>query len=245
MTDGFKFTPKKSGLAAALDQAQKQEGLIKKESKALSQEIKYSKPEDCSERIRIIFDDSGSMAGPKITDAIEGCVEFMRNCVLNQTAVSIHPMNKVADQQLEPLTTNLPALSVAVKALVGPEGDILVSGSTPLFETFDRAQKMNPKASRYVIFSDGQPNNTEKKEQCLTQAIEEKTPVDTVFICIGDSDYGATLLKEIADRTGGYFLKFDRNKVNFKSAFKYLAPTLRLQLHDGNVRKALEEGRLK
>jgi hypothetical protein len=71
--------------------------LINRAAKAVTetstQNYGYIVPAQAATRIRIIFDDSGSMAGQKIEDAQIGCEEFLRVCTLNQTAVAVHPMN--------------------------------------------------------------------------------------------------------------------------------------------------------
>jgi len=205
---------------------------------------KFDDPSKANERIRIIFDDSGSMGGEKIKDARDGCIEFLRNCKINETAVAVHVMNpKMHDGliDLSGITTNLPALSILIQK-------ITAVGRTPMYETVKTAQSATPKATRFIVFSDGSPNSTEEKENVIAKAKENETPIDTVLITsyaceAGDSAYD--LLKELADRTGGYFLVFDRNKVDFKSAFKYLAPSLRGKLSDGKVRLALMAGELK
>ena len=204
----------------------------------------FTDPANAKERIRIIFDDSSSMSSEKIKDARDGCIEFLRNCKVNETAVAVHVMNSSLQDKLidlKGLTTNLPALSILIQK-------IEAVGGTPLYETLKSAQSTTPKATRYIVFSDGSPNTTDKKEEVIQIAKENETPVDTVLIAhsnceVGDAAYD--LFKELADRTGGYFLVFDRNKVDFKSAFKYLAPNLRVKLSDGKVRLTLEAGELK
>lgn len=256
-TGGFK--PKIGGLQALLkeEERKKSEALVaQKQANSLNQEpaFEYAPPAQATERIRIIFDDSGSMGGQKILDAHEGCVEFMRNCVVNQTAVAIHPMNYGrknpwsennsgnSQTDLTQLTTNLPALSVLIK-------DVRATGGTPLFETLEEAIKSEPKATRFIIFSDGEPNHSIDEDKQISKLVATETKCDTVLI----SDYGTSadhpaykLMKEIADKTGGIFLVFDRTKVNFRQAFKYLAPTLRLQLAASTeMQKALQEGKLR
>lgn len=244
------FKPKLgSNIGSLLEQEkqkiEQQNALIKTSKEGQTkQEIKFKSPEEAKERIRIIFDDSISMSDPKIKDARDGCIEFMRNCVVNETACAIHLLNAHFHKDLVDLTnltTNLPALSILIQK-------IEAHGSTPLFETIDKAQSLKPKATRYVVFSDGAPNSESDKEKVIVQAIEEKTPIDTVLITeysVSEDHREYRLLKELADRTGGYFLVFDRNKVDFKSAFKYLAPTLRGRLSDVKVRLALMAGELK
>jgi Mg-chelatase subunit ChlD len=251
MTDnneGFKFKPKVTGLAAQLNQAKPDALIAKTNSTEQKKELPiFAEASLASERIRIIFDDSGSMSGEKIKDARDGCVEFMRNCKPNEVACAVHLMNQQLQTKLTDLsllTTNLPALSILISQIQAP-------GETPLFRTLHRAEQSEPKATRFVVFSDGCPSYTDEenyKEQSIALAIEMKTPVDTVLIAHSrmNADYKEyQLLKELADRTGGYFLVFDRNKVNFKEAFKYLAPNLRGTLSDGKVRLALMAGELK
>src|SRR6185312_12849258 len=256
-TGGFK--PKIGGLQALLkeEERKKQEALVaQKQANSLNQEpaFEYAPPAQSTERIRIIFYDSGSMGGQKILDAHEGCIEFMRNCVVNQTAVAIHPMNYgrknpwsednsgIKQTDLTQLTTNLPALSVLIK-------DVRATGGTPLFETLEEAIKSEPKATRFIIFSDGEPNHQMGKDKLIEKLNQSETKCDTILIGdIGITEHHPTykLMKEIADRTGGIFLLFDRSKVNFSKAFKYLAPTLRLQLAASTeMQKALQEGKLK
>lgn len=242
----MKFTMKNTGLSAALAEAEAKKraeaALIKVEKpKSIESHERetngFVEPDNpaVKDRIRIIFDDSGSMeAGAKIKDAQDGCIEFMRNCEVNKAAVAVHPMNK---EQIT-LDTNLPKLAALIPM-------IDATGSTPMFETLEAAQSLEPKASHYIIFTDGQPNELFGKEKCIKTAIEQKTPIDTVLIGFKGSRE-AELMEEIAKRTGGIFLVFERGKVNFRDAFKYLSPGLRLQLTSGLISKeAVESGKIK
>ena len=241
----FKYAPKKVGLAALLE-AQKNKLATQTPSgptantNALT--IQYISASDAPEKIRIIFDDSGSMSGKKIQDAIMGCEEFMRNCVPNSTAVAVHPMNY--DQtNMANLSTDLPALATLVQG-------IFVSGSTPMFRTLKDAQSLEPRATRYIVFSDGAPDFVDEKnfmDTCIETAIQDKTPIDTVLITTGDIDPNCReyqILKNLAEKTGGFFLVFDRNKVDFKHAFGYLAPVQRLALASESFREELQSGKV-
>ena len=197
----------------------------------------YIVPAAAKNRLRVVFDDSGSMAGQKLQDAQIGVEEFLRSCKLNETAVAVHPMNgKLLD-----LTAELPNLAMSTHG-------ITADGGTPMFRTLTQAQQANPKATRYILFSDGAPTDS-GKEGCIGTAILSKTPIDTVLIWDGGSGVERSsqylLLKEIADRTGGIFLVFDRTKVNFQDAFKYLSPGLRLALSDGKFRADLQNGKVR
>lgn len=250
MSEGFKFKPKQQNpsMDDVAEQLRKAQEAAKPPSEEITETVKpiekrastkppeYVKPEQCVERIRIIFDDSGSMSGQKIIDAREGVVEFMRNCIPNQVAVAVHPMN----EDVIKMDTNLPAISKQVQG-------IDATGGTPLFETWSAAERIEPRASRYVIFSDGAPNYSDKKDACIQYCINNEITCDTVLIETNPDPRSRQymLLKEIADRTHGIFMVFDRNKMDFKSGFKYLAPINRLSLNAPGMIEALQEGRLK
>lgn len=269
---GFSFKTKKTGLAAALEEQEKARreaaALIKQnnpeqEDKSLTpaQRERKSKgfvePELAPDRIAILFDDSSSMSSgypvSKIRDAQEGTIEFLKNCQVNLVACGVFPMNAEAI----PLDTNLPKTAAIVPL-------IAATGSTPMYTTWKKIQELKqdsthidhppvPAYTRVIIFSDGQPTdniyysrNSNLHEQCIKVSIEAKVPVDTVYISDGGSnDTDSDILKEIAERTGGFYLKFDRTKTNFRQAFKYLTPGMRLMLQDPNFKRDVEEGRRK
>jgi len=233
--------PKKAGLALALEE----EARLRREAGALSVRNStnvekeeraakgYIEPALAKDRIAIIFDDSVSMREAKIKDAQQGCIEFLRNCQVNQVACAIYPMNRkeIAAE------TDLPKIAALIPF-------ITVHGVTPLFETWQNVQTSEIKWTRTIIFSDGVPDSTALKDTLIQTAVERKVPCDTVYISEINGSSSA-LLKEIAEKTGGFYLVFNRNKVNFRDAFKYLSPGLRLQLSDGNFRKALQDGKIK
>jgi Mg-chelatase subunit ChlD len=255
------FTPKSNptSLASILakNRQEKPDALAQSESKIEKAPVVLNQdPAKATERLRIVFDDSGSMHGQQIEDAKAGCIEFMRNCIPNETACAVHPMSvyddtgyfnkSMAPAIMTDLTIDLPSLSQEIAKITD-------TGGTPLFATLRAALTCQPKLTRAIVFSDGSPNgdDLQLKDQTITQAQEQKIPVDTVYITqhyVNNTDYpdpAYRLLKEIADKTGGYCLVFDKNKVNFKDAFKWLAPKLRLALSDGNVRQQLQDGKLK
>jgi hypothetical protein len=79
-------------------------------------------------------------------------------------------------------------------------------------------------------------------DEVIKVALELHVPIDTVFF--GDYNQEAIrLLRYFAEQTGGYFLHFDPKKVNFRTAFKYLAPSMRLMLASESVRKEIESGK--
>ena len=121
-----------------------------------------------------------------------------------------------------------------------------------MFSTLKKAQSLKPSATRYIVFSDGAPDFIDEKnfmDTCIETAIQDKTPVDTVLITTGHTEYFEqsreyTILKNLAEKTGGFFLVFDRNKVDFKHAFGYLAPPQRLALASESFRSDLQSGKV-
>lgn len=188
-------------------------------------------PAQMPDRIGIVMDDSGSMAGKAIKDAHEGIEEFLRNCKPTTTAVCVYPMN---EQPLH-LCTTLPQLAQLVK-------NISATGGTPLLETLHK-MITNEQLTRAIVFSDGYPNTTNMDEE-VKLCTEKRIPVDTVFIGEEDS-YAITFMKELATRTGGVFLHFIPGKSSFATAFKYLTPGFRALLMDEETRKKVERGELK
>jgi len=225
--------------------------------KEAEKEFKFAAPETAKEKLVIVFDDSSSMEYLKIGDAREGTTEYMRECVPNEVAVNIVPLNGVATGY----SCNLPALAVRVKS-------IQATGSTPLYERTQ--ENMKPvgeieKPTRMILFSDGEPNggmtrpyNAETREygeltfntkhlETIKQANELRIPLDTVLIA--DANYSKEsneyrIMKDLADKTGGIFLVFEKGKVNMRQGLKYLTPGKRLLLMDSSFKAALEEGRV-
>jgi Mg-chelatase subunit ChlD len=228
----FRLGPKPVGLAAAQVAAKNKPELAKKE------EFKPIDMKDATNKIGIVFDDSGSMSGQPILDAHAACEEFVKNCNPTNTALSVYPMNAdtsyTGSIQTIKLTTDLIAVIKAVK-------QIRATGGTPLYETLLEMLEKE-ELTRGIVFSDGAPQRTnEVKEEAFRIAKEKKIPVDSVYI--GEDDKNAIeLMKEIAERTGGVFLHFKPGKANFRTAFKYLTPGLRAMLMDKSFVEKLQKG---
>lgn len=196
------FKPALTGLAAKRVAASEKSGIV---------EIN---PTELEHRIGIVFDDSGSMYGTKIRDARAGVEEFLRSCEKDKTAVCIYPMNAAPIR----LNNNLPALAILASK-------IEATGGTPLLLSLYKMLSDN-NLTRAIVFSDGQPNDFDIKLDKL-----KGIPVDTVYIGHTD-EYAERFMKELAEKTGGIYLKFDPSKSNFRTAFKYLSPGLRYMLTD-------------
>lgn len=225
--------------------------------------VKYPPPAECVERTRIIFDDSGSM-GSQLENAKRGVVEYLKNCIPNQTAVAVHFMNTTSWNT--ELRSDLPQLAQDIKETK------LRSGGTPFFNTIKKALEATPRATRLVAFTDGAPTDRLEAEEGEEAGIQgywshridgwkasanvvikisksqtPAIPIDCVYFGV-DCDYtkeNINLLKYLAESTGGFFMVFDPAKMDFATGMKYLAPVNRLRLTDGNFRAALERGEVK
>ena len=232
MSDELSIRPggfKVGGAIKIGDSTQKLTGLAARKAAALAQagiqEVAAPKTAAQMEhRIGIIFDDSSSMQHAQLEDAKAGCEEFLRSCEKDNTAVAIYPMNS---EEL-PLNTNLPAVAIMIKAING-------YGNTPLVKRTAKMLKDN-NLTRAIIFSDGAPDNYN-----IESLLEKKIPIDCVYI---PSDYVSSdaenFLKNLAEKTGGIYLRFERGKSNFRTAFKYLSPGLRHMLADKSFVDKLE-----
>lgn len=201
-------------------------------------------PKDATHKIGIVFDDSASMGGTKISDAHAGTEEFLRSCNPSDTAITVHPMNSESrygghdSHKVIPLTSQMYAAAMSIKTF----GAV---GGTPLFLTLKEMLQAQP-LTRAIVFSDGEPNYDDEllMDSTINIAVEMKVPVDTVFIGHQNDTHAIEIMKTIAERTGGYFLIFDPNKSNFRTAFKYLSPGYRAMLADKSFVEKLQEGKV-
>jgi hypothetical protein len=143
----------------------------------------------------------------------------------------------------------------------------LSSGGTPFFNTLNHALKATPTLTRLIAFTDGSPTDRLQAEEDekvgtlgyysygidawkasadiiikIAKATGSGIPIDTVFFGSEGREREMELLKYLSAQTGGYFLHFDPAKVNFATAFKYLAPVNRLRLASGSFRASVESG---
>lgn len=188
----------------------------KQEARALDPTAPVSiNPAEMPDRIGIVFDDSGSMAGSAISDAHAGIEEFLRSCKPQTTAIAVYPMNAPAYR----LNNNLPNTAMLVKT-------IRATGGTPALDTLKRMINCE-NLTRAIMFSDGGYSDY-IFEGVVAICKEKSIPVDTVFIGPDDS----AQMQRLSEATGGIYLHFDGTKSNFRTAFKYLSPGFRAMLMD-------------
>jgi hypothetical protein len=179
----------------------------------------------------VIFPDcSGSMSdvvggyahgGSELRNKVYYCREavatFLDNCFAGATRVGIASFPELV--VVEP-TLDLLTVKHAAKA-------INATGGTPMDEPLDFVIHEWP-VTHGIVISDGCPDS-EKAVLNAAQLYKEKNvKLDTVHI--GDKDeLGESLMKRIAELTGGVYIKFSNMK-NFAENFKYLTPQHRLTL---------------
>lgn len=231
------------------------------------------KPEDVNSRLRIVFDNSGSMDSPldynragsksKLEEAKGGVVEFIRNLTPNKDALAIHMLERPDVQEsdyYDDSPYSSPFRVLALPPLLQEEimstdlillasniasDKVRTMGSTPLIETIDRAIEASPKATRIVAFSDGAATGIRDCNPVCKKAKAQGIPVDTVYFG-AEHEQGAILMKQIAELTGGIFLVFDPAKgVKFSEALKYLTPGKRLMLMNEEFKAKLQRGEVK
>lgn len=238
---------KKAAIAAAKGRAS-----LRPEDAAI---IKYVKAELTAERMRVVFDDSGSMSS-EIKNAKDGVTEFFRNCVPNTSACSVHFLCTDNEEAavLSVLDADLPRKAQQLDSIN------LRLGGTPLFGKLKEVVQL-PLTTRIIAFTDGSPTDAivESDNQYLASstldrykknadviialAVERHIPIDTVYFGGDYAENEIALLKYLSEKTGGFFLHFNPAKVSFAKAFKYLAPVHRKQLMSPSFRAELEAGK--
>lgn len=206
--------PRKFGIAALRDKRQEL--------------LKDLNPQTSQNRIGILFDDSGSMDGQPITDAKQGISNFFSCCNPQETSICIYPLNS------SPI-----ALSIDYTLSNVLMNGISARNGTPLYRKLVQMLQDNS-LTRCVVFSDGIPEyDNLNLELAVKIALENKIPIDTVFI--GNHPTGEQVLKDLSERTGGIFVRFEDSNTLSKQ-LKYLSPGLRKLLADPATKKKIEEG---
>lgn len=172
-------------------------------------------------RLVLALDCSGSMGGRKIEHLKRASAQFIDKCNPNDTALGVDTFPKGFTA---PITT----INLSLKLMMDT---VSAGGDTPLYDCLGRIIT-NLTPTRVVLVSDGAPTDSGSDELVIGQYIESKIPIDCVHI--GDSSSGEEVLKSIAERTGGLYIKFtDTNALT--SGLSYLTPGSRALLTSGQV----------
>lgn len=176
-------------------------------------------------RIFILPDTSGSMDsvydGASASELSKQAIaEYLKNCNATLNAVG----NAVGIASFPELVFVPPTQNFA--DVLQQCEKLSPTGGTPLAEAFGYILE-EEQFTHAVIISDGA---AESPAECIGLARAYKTKnitVDTVHI--GDSRGGEELLKQIAEITGGIYIKFT-DVLSFAKNFAYLTPAKRTQL---------------
>lgn len=206
--------------------------LAKSQSAPTPQDDPLMKPN----RLGIMLDISGSMASredntkPKIEHLKDAMQGFLSSCNPADTSVAVETFPSVSDSESVssyafnsngaslPLTTsNSPVVMLTIIGLQS-------NGGTPMAPAMRRMAENNS-ITRGILLSDGEADYPRHAKDVARQYFaSQEIPIDCVHI--GGSRDGEELLKEIAEITGGLYIKFDRVD-NFAKNFKYLTPGMR------------------
>lgn len=229
--------PKQTGLAAKLAQAKANSASMSTVVEGAELKAPEAKPitylavtdPTIKDKLGIVFDDSGSMGVIPIKEAKDGVIDFLRNCIPNQTAVALYPMNSRAYK----LSTDLPSIANAVL-------DIKATDCTPLVATAQKMLNMNPALTRGIVFSDGSPDVSDTTA-LVSNCTERKLSLDTVFIGSEANERAIAFMRKLAEDTGGTFIHL-KPGVSMRNTFKYLAPAYRGLLADKSFLNKVEKG---
>lgn len=178
-------------------------------------------------RIVLMVDCSGSMAGEKIISLRDACVGFVNACDMTDTSIGLEPFPEGSHDSSNrrlPLTTVHPMLMTTCMTLSA-------SGGTPLAQAMQYVINTYP-VTRSVIVSDGHPDRAEACYETANTYVDAGVPCDCVHI--GDSTHGEEVLRRIAEMTGGQYIKFTDVSA-FSKAFKYLSPAFYGTLTSGGL----------
>lgn len=163
-------------------------------------------------RIGLMLDVSGSMSGEKIEMCRLAGSSFCDQCDPAETAVAV---NTFEPSLRINLSTMFPFISAEISHL-------RTMGGTPMAEAMVEMLHNEP-ITRGVIVSDGESTGADP----IPTAKDYKDagiPIDCVHI--GNDEGGEETLKQIAEITGGVYIKFT-NVENFAKNFRYLTPRYR------------------
>jgi hypothetical protein len=138
---------------------------------------------------------------------------YIGNCsrALNAVGIATFP-----EQAYEPPTADHSLINEIVSQLSA-------TGGTPLAAAMNYVCENEP-ITHGVIISDGDADSADLPKEIAKKFASKLVKLDTVHI--GKSTGGESLLKEIAEITGGIYVKFT-DVSNFAKTFQYLSPAKR------------------
>jgi hypothetical protein len=214
-------------------------------------QVKLADPLTCSHRIGLMLDLSGSMndyddgkgnttyggmyhdSSRRGPEGIKPKVEYLKEAVSGFTTACDFVTTSIAIESFpenisRPLVCDGILVNITVQAAKA-------GGGTPLGDAMQRMLEIHP-ITRGIIISDGEAGGQSAPLDVTVDYKEAGIPIDCLHI--GSSTEGERLLIEIAERTGGIFMKFT-NVGNFAKAFQFLSPVHRERLANSSTAEIL------
>lgn len=209
------------------------------------QKLNEIDPTKVPNRLGLVFDDSGSMAGKAIEDAHSAVKNFTASCNFTDTSICLYPLNI----EPKPLTIDYDVLNMFVTG-------IGATGGTPLYTILLKMIETES-ITRAVVFSDGSPTDCKlighseswdsKPASFAIDIIkkyqDKEIKIDTIFIgeAYDEASGGYAEMKKIAELTGGVFIHF-KDSSSLNSNLKYLAPRYRALLENAELKEKVQKG---
>lgn len=209
-----------------------------------SQADKIRDPLTAENRIVIMADCSGSMSESgskdwsgktKISLLQEALVGFINQVNFDSTSVAIYTFPFYFERESEDAEdASAPLHQQGIKYKLSFDKTLLTfaaqslsaGGGTPMHSTMEKVLTELP-LTRGIIISDGKADWHDAAIEQARAFAKSETIVDTIHI--GLSTGGEELLQEIAQITGGIYIKFD-NVAAFAKSFSFLTPEGRATL---------------
>jgi len=226
------------------------------------QKIKTINPQECTNRLGLIIDDSGSMGHSGMEEVHKGVRGFTESCNPLDTSICVYPLN--AGEKALVVDYDLINIYMA---------RVWNIGSTPLYTKLDQMIQKES-ITRAVVFSDGGPTDfhlnledvleldtkdipleeqrklakfiKNQATDVLDKYVAKSIPIDTIYIG-EDKDWSGkqtssyTEMKYIAEYTGGTFVNMKDSKT-LGMSLKYLAPKYRALLSNADLKAKIERG---
>lgn len=167
------------------------------------------------------------------------CSGSMAEHVDGANATKIELLKQAVDTYLQNCFTGVNAVGVASfpeQAFASPSGDhsvvkglikeLVADGGTPMADAMGYIHD-NEQFTHAVLISDGCANDSRAVIEVANQFKVKGITCDCVHI--GHDTSGETLLKEVAEITGGAYIKFTNVRA-FATSFAFLAPAKRASL---------------
>ena len=198
-------------------------------------------PTTLPNRIGLMLDCSGSMGNatdynhgtPKIELLRSAFDSFVAGCDLSNTAVAVECFPPYDEYDGDSRKNERCSLALTTKHIYLSTFSLFFEprGCTPMAQAMQRMIERQP-ITRGILISDGEADSPHGAREQAAIYKEASIPVDCIHI--GTDVGGEELLRDIATRTGGIYMKFT-DVAAFARSFHFLTPGGRGLLLSGQV----------